>query len=97
MNDMGPVLRVMIPNGRLYILDATRVVKQLVLENRFYEHNNGLYELVESEDQIVPSGCDVNVFKDNDWEFEEDKFLLPMRLHGNFVKDVAYPRKRRAA
>ena len=87
INEIGPVVRVMIPNGRLYILNMTRVV--MFEDGRFQPMRR-----VENGD--FPEIEKVNEYMDEDWDYEVDRILLERLktpLNKEFVKDVSFPRR----
>ena len=87
MNEISPMVRVMIPNGRLYILNMTRVV---MFEDGRFQHmvrvNYGDFPGIEKVDKYM----------DEDWDYEVDRVLLERLktpLNKEFVKDILFLRK----
>jgi hypothetical protein len=90
MNDMGGYLRIMVPNGRWFILHTKRVV-----------HFDFAIQLANGRDQYDGDVPDkkfmsedlINSFTDNDWYFpeDEDACAKDTPYSVNFVKDEMYP------
>ena len=96
MNDLGPVVRILIPSGRMYILKTSRVVQ--------FDFAGTLVDCVKKAiwdvgNEHFISSDNIKQFVDDDWEYEEDvKTFVDTRsrLSIEFVKDQVYPMRRLA-
>ena len=97
MNDMGVTVRIMIPNGRLYILKSERVVKFDFAGEILYHRTNRAYDWNVPDREFI-SHAEIGEFADYYWKYEEDlvfKESSNTSLITKFVKDTAFPRQKR--
>ena len=98
MNDMDTTLRVMIPNGRLYILKASRVVKfyyhmdrlNYPLHPRFQGKKKYNFDMDVPDTDFMSAGF-INDFTDDDWYYENDVTEILPIFSSKFKKDTGFP------
>ena len=97
MNDLGTCLRVMIPNGRLYILNQERVVRFDFAGELLRYGNKGSYVCGFPDSNFLPES-EIHRFADDDWEYGGDlewEIAMNRSMSVKFVKDKSYPRQKK--
>ena len=100
MNDMATTLRVMVPNGRLYVLKATRVVKffyrmdglnRLPFHHPKIKDDRKYYYDMDVPDTDFPPMGSIEDFTDDDWCWEDDVEKMIDIYQTKFIKDTSFP------